>query len=773
MYGSYRPRRRWLRWILVYAGGVLAVAVVGLVIEAAVSPGSGQPQASGSAVPALAGDERPGQPGAQARCERQPAASGPLQVVQGRELVNGVYLGFPHSTAGAVSAADYVVSEVFSTLDPDRAAAVMRLTAAPSYADAPQQAAQGAASDRQDLGIAASGPVPAGYSLVLQTGNTGRRREMRRRGIIRDGCLFAAVLLILLRLTGNFLVDLLWFSAVGYLDVFWTIFGTKAILFFVVFVGSTAFLWVNGTLAFRFARHRGPWLPVTFDRRSATVLTLQATLPDLLASVRLPWRLLIAVVAIVLGILMAAGEIENWDAVLRFIHQVPYGQRDPLFGKDIGFYLFSLPAYIALKDWMLLTLVLSTFVAGAVYWAHGDIILDGRRQWMSSAAAAHGSVLLGLFFAVMAWSFALDRFLLLYGDNGVVVGAGYTDIYVGLPLLWALVGLASAAALASWANLRARTYKLPLAAAVLVIGSWFLLTVAFPAVFRRVYVKPNELQLEAPYIQRNIALTQEAYNLHKISVKAFPAEEGLTAQSLQANRATIDNIRLWDWQPLMDTYAQLQEIRTYYKFHDVDVDRYELDGSYQQVMLSARELESALLPPNAQTWVNLHVLFTHGNGVVMSPVTRKSAEGLPIFYLQDIPPVATGGPAVREPRIYFGQGADSYVIVKASTPEFDYPKGKDNVYAAYDGTAGVAVGGIARRTLFAWYFDDPNILLSRYITSESRIVFRRNIQDLVRTIAPVAAPRPGPVHGDQQRAALLDAGCLHHEQLVPLRPARG
>ena len=183
----------------------------------------------------------------------------------------------------------------------------------------------------------------------------------------------------------------------------------------------------------------------------------------------------------------------------------------------------------------------------------------------------------------------------------------------------------------------------------------------------------------------------------------------------------------------MDTYAQLQEIRTYYKFHDLDVDRYELDGSYRQVMLSARELAPTLLPPNAQTWVNLHVLFTHGNGVVMSPVTQKSTEGLPILYLQDIPPVASGGPAVRESRIYFGQGADSYVIVKGSTPEFDYPKGKDNVYAPYDGVAGVAVGGIARRTLFAWYFDDPNILLSRYITGESRILFRRNIQDLVRT----------------------------------------
>ena len=303
-------------------------------------------------------------------------------------------------------------------------------------------------------------------------------------------------------------------------------------------------------------------------------------------------------------------------------------------------------------------------------------------------------------------------------------------------LLWALVGLASAAAIAAWANMRVRTYKLPLAAAVLVFGGSFVLVLAFPAVFQRVYVKPNELQLEAPYIQRNIALTQEAYNLRQITVKPFPAEQELTFQSLQDNRATIDNIRLWDWQPLMHTYAQLQEIRTYYKFHNVDVDRYELDGSYQQVMLSARELEPALLPPNAQTWVNLHVLFTHGNGVVMSPVTRRTAEGLPIFYLQDIPPVASGGPAVREPRIYFGQGADSYVIVKGSTPEFDYPKGTQNVYANYDGADGVAVGGMARRTLFAWYFDDPNILLSQYITDESRILFRRNIRKRVQTIAP-------------------------------------
>ena len=270
-------------------------------------------------------------------------------------------------------------------------------------------------------------------------------------------------------------------------------------------------------------------------------------------------------------------------------------------------------------------------------------------------------MLLSFFFAVKAWSYGLDRYLLLYGDNGVVIGAGYTDVHVELPVLWLLIGLSIVAAFAAWANLRVRTYRLPAAAAVLVLGGSFLLSGVVPGLFQRVFVKPNELEWERPYIERSIALTQRAYNLHQITPKPFPAEQDLTSETLQANKATIDNIRLWDWQPLIDTYAQLQEIRTYYKFHDVDVDRYWLDAAYQSVMLSARELKSSLLPPNAQTWVNRHVLFTHGNGVVMSPVTRKSAEGLPVFYLRDIPPVATGGPEIREPRIYYGRPFNSEV----------------------------------------------------------------------------------------------------------------
>jgi uncharacterized membrane protein (UPF0182 family) len=540
--------------------------------------------------------------------------------------------------------------------------------------------------------------------------------------------------LVVLGRVGNALVDWLWFSSIGYVGVFWTILTTRAVLFFTIFAASVGALWLSGWLALRFAQGPAVWPTRVAPSRYGPQTSLQLLGH---ATSRVPWRLLVAGTAVLLGLLIAAIELSNWDVALRYLYQVPYGESDPVFGKDIGFYLFSLPAYIALKNWLLMLVVFSAAVAGAVYWAHGDIDLDKRPRRLSAAAIAHASALLGLFFVVEAWSYGLDCFLLLYGDNGVVVGAGYTDLHVRLPVLWFLIGLAAACAIASWVNVRRRTWRIPAGAVALLFGSSFVFHLLVPALVQRLYVRPNELELEAPYIERNIALTRQAYNLQQIAVQLFPVEEGLSLASLEANRDTIDNIRLWDWQPLADTYAQLQEIRTYYKFLDMDIDRYWLGGTYQQVLLSARELEPTLLSANAQTWVNLHVLFTHGNGVVMSPVTRKSTEGLPIFYLQDIPPVANGGPAIREPRLYFGQGRERYAIVKGTIPEFDYPRGKDNVYAAYDGADGVSIGGPARRSLFSWYYSDPNILLSGYITAESRILLHRNIQDRVRTIAPV------------------------------------
>jgi uncharacterized membrane protein (UPF0182 family) len=536
------------------------------------------------------------------------------------------------------------------------------------------------------------------------------------------------VSLIALGRASSVVVDWAWFSSVGYVGVFWTAFATKAVLFTAIFTASALLLWMNGRLALRLAQPLQLRLTAAFGQGFATSRGS--------ASLLLPWRLLILAGALVVALLVALAEMGKWDLILRFIYQVPYGQNDPLFDKDIGFYLFSVPAYVALKNWMMLILILSSAMAGAVYVLHGDINLSNRLWRLSPAAIAHGSALLGAYFALKAWSYVLDRYLLLYNDNSIVVGAGYTDVNIELPILWLLICLAAAAAVVIWTNVWLRTYRPVIAAVALMFGSSFLFGELLPGIFQRFFVKPSELQLEAPYIQRNIAFTREAYNLRQITVKPFPAEQGLTFQSLQDNRGTIDNIRLWDWQPLMDTYAQLQEIRTYYRFLDVDIDRYQIEGAYRQVMLSARELAPSLLSTNAQTWVNLHLLFTHGNGVVMSPVTEKSTEGLPNFYLKDIPPVSSGGPAITEPRIYFGQSTNGYVIVKGSTPEFDYPKGKDNVYANYDGADGIAIGGAAWRSLFSWQFDDVNILLSRYLTNESRIMLHRNIQDRVETLAP-------------------------------------
>ena len=417
------------------------------------------------------------------------------------------------------------------------------------------------------------------------------------------------------------------------------------------------------------------------------------------------WRLLILAVALVLALLIAMGESGRWDLILRFIYQAPFGRNDPLFDKDIGFYLFSLPLYVALKNWLLWILLLATLIAGAIYFVHGDISFDTRpwtflaprnRPWLRAAR----SLLRGARPGLTRWTATSCSTTTMASSSEPATpmfmsSCRRSGCSLALPPLPPL----SRGPTCGCARTALSSQRLCWCSA----GRSFFAEVA-PALFERFYVKPSELQLERPYIQRNIAFTREAYNLGQIAVKPFPAEQDLTFQSLKDNSGTVNNIRLWDWQPLMDTYAQLQEIRTYYRFLDVDVDRYHLDDSYQQVMLSARELDPSLLSANAQTWVNLHLLFTHGNGVVMSPVTQKSAEGLPIFYLKDIPPVAASGPRITEPRIYFGQGAAGYVIVKGGTPEFDYPKGTDNVYANYDGADGIPIGGTAWRSLFAWNF---------------------------------------------------------------------
>src|ERR1700730_17240081 len=374
----------------------------------------------------------------------------------------------------------------------------------------------------------------------MTIGITGPERKVPRQSAW-VGFIIAAVIggicLILLGLASDFLVDWLWFSSIGYLQVFWTTIGAKAVVFFAIWMATAVVLWLNGWLAVRFAR-RQPTQPVT---GLAWKPAGSVPPPDLLAFMRdrLPWARAIAGGAGLLALLVAAVEVGNWGVFLQFFYHVPYGAGDPLYNKDISFYLFVLPAYILIKNWMLLTLVLSALFAGIIYRVHGDIEYDIHHRSMSPTAIAHGSALLGLLFFVKAYSYGLDRYLLLYGDNGVVVGASYTDIHVGLPGLWLMIGLAIVWAFTAWMNLGGWADRLPAAAFLLVgIGS-FVLSGAIPVLFRQFFVKPSELQLEKPYIERNIALTREASNLDRIEAKPFAADQKLTFKTLEANKATI------------------------------------------------------------------------------------------------------------------------------------------------------------------------------------------------------------------------------------------
>src|SRR5712672_4033979 len=348
----------------------------------------------------------------------------------------------------------------------------------------------------------------------MTIGITGPERKAPRQSAVVKLIIAAVVvgiLLILLGLASDFLVDWLWFSSIGYLQVFWTTIGAKAAVFFAIWTATAVVLWLNGWLALRFAR-RPPTQSVTdFVLKSAG----NVPPPDLLTFMRdrLPWPRVIAGAACLVALLVAAIDAGNWNVFLQFLYRVPFGADDPLYNKDISFYLFVLPAYTIVKNWMLFALVLSALFAGMIYRVHGDIEYDIHHRSMSPTAIAHGSALLGLFFAVTAWSYDLDRYLLLYGDNGVVIGASYTDIHVGLPVLWLLIGFSIGAAIAVWANLRMRSYPLPAAAIVLVVIGSFVLSDMAPVLFRQVFVKPSELQLEKPYIERNIALTRQAYNL--------------------------------------------------------------------------------------------------------------------------------------------------------------------------------------------------------------------------------------------------------------------
>jgi uncharacterized protein len=545
------------------------------------------------------------------------------------------------------------------------------------------------------------------------------------------GAIAVVVTLALLAIGSGLFVDALWFRQLGVLTVFRTILVAKLACFGLAFAACYAVVAPVALAALRQSRGRGV---VRVVRRTGNG---PITLPELLAPVadRLPWRALVLAAAAVMAALVAVGELASWQTYLLWLHGGPFGVDDPYFHQDIGFFVFALPAYQSLVGGVIAAVVLAGILAVVILWLHGT--LDFRRPGylMPPAARSLLSLLLALFLLAKGAGYWLDRYALLLESYGAVFGAGYTTVHVKLPFQWMLVAAAVVGAGLAAANMRAQGWRLPVAAVVVVFGVAIASSLV-PDVFQRLRVRPDELRLERQYLASNIAMTRRAYGLDAIQPRPFPSAQTLDEAAVARNQATFGNIRLWNPGPLLDTYRQLQLIRLYYEFHDIDVDRYELGGDRRQVMLAAREITPSLLPPNARTWVNQRLQFTHGFGVVMSPVTEVEGEGLPRFFVKDIPPRSPVGLTLSEPRIYFGEKTDDYVVVNAAAEEFDYPKGEQNVSNNYAGKGGVELGSWLRRAVFAWSFRDVNLLISGNLRAESRILFRRSIAARVSTIAP-------------------------------------
>jgi uncharacterized membrane protein (UPF0182 family) len=530
------------------------------------------------------------------------------------------------------------------------------------------------------------------------------------------------LVLISLRQLISLYVDWLWFEEVGYTQVFTTSLFFKTVL---ALLGAGIFallIYANARIAARTVRG------IRFlDQENFLDLPRPELIDPLVRRLLLP-------AALVLGLFAAPQAASHWESFLLLLNPTSFGLEDPLFNKDLGFFVFQLPALRTLYNWLMTALALSLVVTAAIYVLYRGVQYSPRGIFLAPRARIHLLVLIAALLAVKAAGYVLDSYDLLFASGGAAFGAGYTDVYVSLPALRILtVAALIAAALSAAQIIRPGFGYLLVGIAGLVLVHVIGLTAA-PAMVQRFHVVPNEVDSERPFIEHNIKFTRTAYGLDKIENEDFPADENLNAADLQRNDATIKNIRLWEHQPLLATYAQLQEIRTYYKFVDVDNDRYNIDGTYRQIMLSARELSHQHLP--SRIWINEHLTYTHGYGVVFGPVNQVTPEGLPEFFIKDIPPVSDGSIEVTRPEIYYGELANDYVFVKSGARELDYPAGDQNIYTQYSGSGGVSIGSLWRKLIFSAHFATLRIALSEDVVQESRILYQRQIQERVKKVAP-------------------------------------
>lgn len=515
----------------------------------------------------------------------------------------------------------------------------------------------------------------------------------------------------------------LWFGGVGFEAVFWRT--VRAQLTAGLLFGTLAGLLVgiNLMVARRFALQAPP-VEVGEEGERA-----------------LPWRRWLRspvpylAVGGVLVLLLAKIGANQWPLWLRYMHAQPFGVADPVFGQDVGFYVFALPFYRFAVLFLLGGLCATGLAVLLVYLACGGIELRQRFEvwpW----PLAHLSMLGGFFLLLVSAIYWLRVYGLLFSEGKVAFGAGYVDVNVEIWAYWLLVFLFMGSATLFFSNVRSPGFGRPLTGLGILVGGAVVIGAVPAALVQKLVVEPSELAREAPYIQYNIDATRRAYGLDRIEEKPFEANQDLSRADIAANPLTLRNVRIWDERPLVQTYQQIQEIRPYYVFSDVDVDRYTVDGIYRQVMLAGREMATERLPAQARNWVNRRLQYTHGYGVALSPVNRVSPQGLPTFMIKDIPPQADPGLEIDRPEIYYGERTHDYVVVKTTTQEFDYPKGGDNRFSTYVGRGGVEMGGFVDRLAFALRFKDLNLVLSDYLVDESRILFRRQIGQRVEAVAP-------------------------------------
>ena len=523
----------------------------------------------------------------------------------------------------------------------------------------------------------------------------------------------------------NIFGDLFWFSGLGYENVFLRVLFTNINLGFMFGLAFLIFAIINVKLAKRFSLSKK-------EIKGGKVIDYLLVLLTLVFS------------------FVIAFAFSKWEVVLKYLNSTPFGAADPVFGMDMGFYVFSLPFYTYIFGFFLVTLILTIILAFGTHLLYSNSIVRVETEdeietsfdmgsytvkwdFLKDKAKSHISFLMGILFFIISYGIYLARYGLVFSESGMVFGAGYTDLNVVLPLMNILIAIAAIVGVLFIINAKVNKWKLGFYGVGLFVGIGVIGLLAF-GITQALIVNPDEFNMEKPYIERNIQNTLDAYNLDGIEERMFPISYDLTMEDIEKNKETIGNIRLWDWRPLIQTYDQLQLFRTYYQFNDVDIDRYDIDNEYKQVMVSAREMDISSLPENAQTWVNSHLVYTHGYGVVMNPVDRVSQEGLPEFYVKDIPP-ASDYFNIERPEIYYGEGFANYVVVKTTTEELDYPSGEQNIYTSYEGTGGIDISDSFKRLVYAAKFSSIELLVSGSIKTGSRVLLYRDISSRVRKIA--------------------------------------